>query len=176
MMQMRKGMLLFGLVCLILLSADANAWAVPGPLPEAEMLAASELVALVRVLSATCVAVFHERHEELRRYSAALGILRVRKGSHRRYDTINVRWQDVPRRVLGPWIVPYYPGDKGWTYLTRFGDAYTATWINAADEMDRRGGRLPIIPMQTIWSWSPGALFFRAVTRRRQFAGRDDER
>jgi hypothetical protein len=141
---------LFIVVALCALSADGSAWAVPAPMSPQELMAASDLVALVRVLSVTCVAIIHHGREELCRYSAELGVLRVRKGPCRRYDTVSLEWEEVPGDVVGPWYVAYYAGGKGWTHLKGQEGLYETTWWNATDDWHRRGNpRLPQDLMET---------------------------
>jgi hypothetical protein len=125
--------LLFLSVVTCVMTQSACAYAVPAPMSAEDLLAASDLVTLVRVLSVTCVAIVHRESEDLRRYTAELGLLRVRKGEHRRYDVVEVEWEETPKGVLGPWYVPYYPGGLGWTHLVRGNGTYHTTWWNAAD-------------------------------------------
>src|SRR4051812_6706114 len=46
----------------VLLFSPAPAWAVPAPMSPDDLMAASDLVALVRVLAVTCVGVFKDGH------------------------------------------------------------------------------------------------------------------
>jgi len=100
-----------------------------------ELMAASDLVALVRVLAVTCVGVFKNDHtgENLPSYQAELRIVQVKKGPVHEGDTVVVGWRDIPRGLLGPWVVRYYPGEEVWTHLKRDrqGSGYSTTWWNA---------------------------------------------
>lgn len=135
---------------LIFLASGTSAGAVPAPMSPEELFAASNLVALVRVLSVTCVAIIHGGSEELRRYTAELGLLRIRKGKERWYDVVTVGWEETPAGMLGAWYVAYYPGGKGWAHLQGQDGAYETTWWNGADDWRHRGRRnLPKGLMQT---------------------------
>jgi hypothetical protein len=155
---------LFILIVICVLTADTSAWALPPPMSPAELFAASDLVALVRVLSVTCVAIIHGR-EDLRRYTAELGVLKPRKGELRRYDIVEVQWEEIPRDVLGPWSVAYHPGGKGWTHLVWQDGICGTTWWNAADDWSRRGARkLPQQVMETKRASLPTRAPFRIVS------------
>lgn len=56
----------------VLLFSPAPAWAIPAPMSPHDLMAASDLVALVRVLAVTCVGVFKDGHtgENLPSYQA----------------------------------------------------------------------------------------------------------
>ena len=126
------------------------AWAVPAPMSRAELVAASDLVALVRVLSVTCIGIVHHAGQELRIYSAELGVLKVNKGPVGRYDIVSVRWEETPSDVLGPWYVPYYPGGKAWTHLVWHDGIYDTTWWNGAEWLRRGQLGLPQGVMETV--------------------------
>jgi hypothetical protein len=142
--------LFFGVLMVIIVLPAGSAWAIPAPMSPEELFAASDLVALVRVLSVTCVAIVHHGREDLRRYTAELGLLRVRKGNDRRYDVVTVQWEEIPRELLGPWCVPYYAGGKGWTHLQGQDGFYETTWWNGANNWRHPGKqKLPKKLMQT---------------------------
>jgi hypothetical protein len=117
------------------------AWAVPAPLSPAELIAASDLVALVRVLAVTCIGVWRygETGEDLGSYRARLLILQVTKGPVRKGASVSVTWKEIPRGFLGPWVVRYFPGEELWTHLqyNRDGPGYVSTWWNARGEQVR---------------------------------------
>ncbi len=138
-----------------LLFSPARAWALPGPMSSTELLAASDLVAIVRVLAVTCVDVRKEQTgERLPSYRAELDIIQVRKGLVRKGDTVSVTWREIPKGLLGPWVVRYYPGEEVWTHLQRDpnGSGYLTTWWNARGEQVRPPDTtgLPKTPGQTV--------------------------
>ena len=125
----------------VLLFSPAPAWAVPAPMSPHDLMAASDLVALVRVLAVTCVGVFKDGHtgENLPSYQAELRIVQVKKGSVREGDTVIVGWHEIPRGLLGPWVVRYFPGEEVWTHLQHDyqGSGYSTTWWNARGDQVR---------------------------------------
>jgi hypothetical protein len=154
---MTKIALLF-LIAVCVLVPSTGAYALPAPMSPGALFAASDLVALVRVLSVTCMAISHhqwwnddqQESEDLRHYTAELGLLAVRKGKRRACDVVKVRWDETPKYALGPWYVPYYPGGEGWTYLKSRDGVYETTWWNATDGWRRIGDRrLPQNVMET---------------------------
>jgi hypothetical protein len=140
---------LFLVVLLVVGLSAPSAWAIAAPMSPEDLFAASDLVALVRVLSVTCVAIIHRGSEDLRRYTAELGLLKVRKGNQRRYEVVTVEWEETPAGQIGPWYVPYGLGAKGWTHLQGQDGHYQTTWWNGADNglaVSRK--RLPSTLMQ----------------------------
>ncbi len=121
------------------LLAAAPAAAVPAPKSPEQLLADSDLVARVRVVSVTCTSTWQEERtgETLHGYSAALEILEVKKGSVGVGAVVNVRFKDIPKGIVGRWEVFYYPGEEVWTHLQRDdgGSAYRTTWWNARGEL-----------------------------------------
>ena len=102
---------------------------------EEELVQKSDLVALVRVLSVTRTSVTQDEHsgEELPGYLAKLEVLDVKKGDVKPGETVLVTWREIPKGVLGPWVVRYYPGEEVWTHLSKRsgGATYATTWWNA---------------------------------------------
>ena len=131
---MRPGLHLFAIFAVLLLAA-APALAVPPPKSEAELMKQSDVVALVRVLSVTCTSITkHEKTgEDLPSYLARLEVLTAKKGNVKPGEEILVTWRAKPTKLIGPWAVPYYPGEKVWTHLTlrSGGVTYATTWWNA---------------------------------------------
>jgi hypothetical protein len=122
---------------LILTIAVANpALAVPAPMSDTDLLTKSDLVALVRVLSVTCVSVSEDERtgEPLRNYSANAELIEVIKGDAPKGTDIDITFHDLPKQIVGPWSVFYYPGEMVWTHLVKDGDAYTTTWWNGRGE------------------------------------------
>lgn len=137
---------------LLVVLCPEQAWAIPAPMSPERLLSASDVVALVRVLSVTCVALGERKGEVLRHCHARLGLLQVRKGQYRKFDTLTVFWNQTPRDVLGPWYVPYGPGEKAWTHLRlpQRSSAFETTWWNAKDLIEPARAPMPTGVMQTI--------------------------
>ena len=76
----------------------------------------------------------------------------VRKGKYRKFDTLTVFWNQTPYNVLGPWYVPYGPGEKAWTHLRlpQGGSTFETTWWNAKDQIEPARAQMPTDVMQTI--------------------------
>jgi hypothetical protein len=114
------------------------AFAVPAPMPEAEMMEKSDLVALVRVLSVTCTGVTKDPQTgaDLCSYLANLQVREVKKGDAKKGDEVIVTWRAVPEGTLDTWAVAYYPGEEVWTHLTKRsgGASYATTSLNAKGE------------------------------------------
>ena len=95
----------------------------------------SDLVAVVRVLSVSCTAVTKDdaTGEELPSYLAKVRLLEVKKGDAKEGDEVLLTWRAIPKGVLGPWAVYYYPGEVVLTHLAKKsgGVAYGSTWWNA---------------------------------------------
>jgi hypothetical protein len=102
-----------GLLLLASLIASP-ALALPAPMSDQELMEKSDLVALVRVLSVTCTSITKDEAtgENLPGYLATLQVLDVKKGDAKRGDEVIVTWRAVPKSLLGPWTVYYYPGEE----------------------------------------------------------------
>jgi len=111
------------------------AGAVPPPKSDEELMEQSDIVALVRVMSVTCTSITkHEKTgEDLPGYLAKLRVLEVKKGNVRPGGEVLVTWRAKPKKLIGPWAVPYYPGEEVWTHLVKRsgGVTYATTWWNA---------------------------------------------
>ena len=108
--------LLRWLSLLVFVSAIAGpALALPAPMSEQELMEKSDLVALIRVLAVTCTSIVKDEQtgEELPGYLATLKILEVKKGEAKQGEQVLVTWRAVPKGILGPWAVYYYPGEEG---------------------------------------------------------------
>lgn len=111
-----------GLSLLVLIMLGASpALALPAPMSDADLLAKSDLVALVRVLSVTCVSVSKDEQtgEALRNYSANVELIEVIKGDVAKGAEVTITFEDIPQGLLGPWSVFYYPGEMVWTHLVK---------------------------------------------------------
>ncbi len=113
--------------------AALPALAVPAPMSEQELMEKSDLVALVRVLSVTCTSVVKDEQtgEDLPGYLAKLKVKEVTKGDAKPGDEVLVTWRAVPKSIVGPWTVYYYPGEEVVTHLTKRsgGASYASTWL-----------------------------------------------
>ena len=141
---------------LLLLSVLATpALALPAPMSEQELTDKSDLIATVRVLSVSCTVVTKDDKtgEDLPVYLARLRLLEVKKGDAKKGDEILVTWRAVPKGIVGPWTVYYYPGEVVQTHLVKRsgGVSYGSTWWNAkGDDIKAPDStELPTEPGQT---------------------------
>lgn len=141
---------------LVALCAAVPAIALPAPMSEQELLENSDLVALVRVLSVTCTSVTKDEKtgEDLPGYLARLKVIETKKGDAKKGDEVLVTWRAIPKGLLGPWAVYYYPGEEVWTHLAlrSGGVSYASTWWNAkGDDLKNPDTRdLPTTPGETV--------------------------
>lgn len=139
----------------ILLSLVATAaLALPAPMSDSELLQKSDLVALVRVLSVTCLSVSKDPNtgETLPSYSAKLELMEVVKGEEQKGDMVSVYFHAVPSGMLGPWSVFYYPGEMVWTHLQGRNGDYNTIWWNGRGEIVNKAviTELPTTPGKTV--------------------------
>jgi hypothetical protein len=150
---MREYVLLSSVVLLLALLATP-ALALPAPLSDDELLAKSDLVALVRVLSVTCTAVTKDKMtgQDLPSYSAKAELMEVIKGDEAKGGDVTITFHAIPTGLLGPWAVYYYPGEMVWTHLVRDGEAYTTTWWNGRGDLVSKAviTKLPTKPGETV--------------------------
>ena len=141
------------LLCLALLPSGP-ASALPAPMSQEQLLEKSDLVALVRIKSVTCVSVGKDDRtgEELPSYSASAELIEVIKGEDVKGDTVNITFAAIPTGLLGPWTVYYYPGEMVWTHLVGADGEYTSTWWNARGDMVSKAviTELPTKPGETV--------------------------
>jgi hypothetical protein len=147
--------LLASLVLLLsVTSLAAPAHALPAPMSDSELLVKSDLVALVRVMSVTCLSVSQDpnTHKALPSYSAKLELIEVIKGDEAKGDTVSVYFHAVPSTLLGSWTVYYYPGEMVWTHLQgKNGDYTTTSWNGRGDIVNKAViTELPATPGQTV--------------------------
>jgi hypothetical protein len=148
----------FKVLGLVLVAAGiaTAALAVPAPLSEQELTDKSDLVALVRVLAVTCTTITKDEQtgEELPGYLAKLEVREVKKGDVKPGQSVLVTWRAVPKSIVGPWAVYYYPGEEVWTHLTKRsnGATYASTWLNAKSEIVKSPDikDLPTTPGETL--------------------------
>ena len=147
---MRRLVVTILLVCL----SGSLALTLPAPMSKEELLAKSDLVALVWIKSVTCVAVTKDERtgEDLPSYSARAELMEVIKGEEVKGDTVNITFQAVPTGLLGPWTVYYYPGELVWTHLVGKDGTYTTTWWNGRGTLVSKAviTELPTTPGQTV--------------------------
>jgi hypothetical protein len=128
--------------------------ALPAPMSQEQLLEKSDLVALVRIKSVTCVSVAKDDRigEELPSYSARAELIEVIKGEDVKGDTVNITFAAVPTGLLGPWTVYYYPGEMVWTHLVGADGEYTSTWWNARGNVVSKAvvTELPTKPCETV--------------------------
>jgi hypothetical protein len=148
--------LILSALCLSLALITGPALALPAPMSEQELMEKSDVVALVRVLAVTCTSVTKDEQtgEELPGYIATLKALEVKKGAVTQGEQVLVTWRAVPKGILGPWAVYYYPGEEVVTHLTKRsgGASYASTWWNAkGDDVKAPDSRdLPTTPGETV--------------------------
>jgi hypothetical protein len=144
-----------GLLVLASLAA-LPALALPAPMSEQELTQKSDVVALMRVLSVTCTSIVKDEQtgEDLPGYLATLKVMEVKKGDVQQGEEVLVTWRAVPKGIVGPWTVYYYPGEEMITHLTKRsgGVSYASTWWNAkGDDMKGPDSRdLPTTPGDTV--------------------------
>jgi hypothetical protein len=118
-----------------LLFLTSPALALPAPMSEQELMDKSDLVATIRVLSVSCTAVTKDDKsgQDLPAYLARVRLIDVKKGDAKKGDEILVTWRAIPKDVVGPWTVNYYPGEVVPTHLVKKsgGVSYGSTWWNA---------------------------------------------
>ncbi len=148
--------LILSALCLSLALATGQALALPAPMSDQELMEKSDLVALVRVLNVTCTSLTKDAAtgEELPSYLATLQVLEVKKGDAKRGDEVIVTWRAVPKSIVGPWTVYYYPGEEVVTHLAKRsgGASYASTWWNAkGDDVKAPDTRdLPVTPGESV--------------------------
>src|SRR5262245_20183338 len=137
---MRRLFMLAGLLIGLVFGAGQAA-ALPAPMSESDLLQKSDLVALVRIKSVTCVGVSKDAQtgESLPSYSARAELMEVIKGEDVKGDTVNIDFHAIPTGVLGPWTVYYYPGEMVWTHLIGNDGEYTTIWCNGRGTIVSKG-------------------------------------
>lgn len=148
------------LLCLFGLAAlqARSAFALPAPMPEQELVEKSDLVAVVRVLSVTCTIITKDEKtgEELPSYLARLKVENVKKGEAKPGEEVIVTWRAVPKGIVGPWAVAYYPGEVVLTHLVKKsgGVSYGTTWWNGKDDRLKtpEETELPKTPGETLFA------------------------
>jgi hypothetical protein len=132
----------------------APALALPAPMSKSELLLKSDLVALVRIKSVTCVSVTKDERtgEDLPSWTARAELIEMIKGEEVKGDSVTINFHAIPPGVLGPWTVYYYPGEMVWTHLTGKDGDYTSTWWNARGTLVSKAvvDTLPITPGETV--------------------------
>ena len=144
------------LLCVLLVTP---ALALPAPMSDSDLFVKSDLVALVRVLSVTCLEREPGRADPatLPNYSAKLELIEVIKGDEAKGATVSVSFHAVPNGLLGPWTVYYYPGEMVWTHLEGHNGDYTTTWWNGRGDIVSKAviTELPTTPGETVTLAAP---------------------
>src|SRR5258708_5132018 len=119
-------------LALAVLLAD-RASALPAPMSPADLEKNSDVIATVKVRSVTCTGEVEARGGKVLAYQAKLEVVEVKKGTVKPGDVLTVEWQDIPKGLVGPWKVDYFPGEKVATHLKYDAEkkAYATTWWNA---------------------------------------------
>ena len=143
-------------LALLIVALATPALALPAPMSEQELMEKSDIVAVVRVLSVSCIAITKDDKtgQDLPAYLAKVRLMEVKKGEAKKGDEILVTWRAIPKDALGPWTVYYYPGEEMVTHLTKRsgGVSYASTWWNAkGDDTKSPDTRdLPTTPGETV--------------------------
>ncbi len=115
--------------------------AVPVPKTHEEVAKESDFIGTVRVLAVACTgeAPFPDTEASSQTYQAWLQVVSVKKGAVKANQTLLVSWQDVPKTVMGPWKVEYFPGEEVETKLkwNAARKMYESTWHNAKGKASR---------------------------------------
>jgi hypothetical protein len=130
-----------------------QALALPAPMNAKQLADASDLVALVRVVSVTCTGVKTSKSgKTLHQYKAMLELLEVEKGDHKAGDIVETWFTEVEAVPGGAFSVFYFPGEEVKTHLRGGPDLYEATWWNARGDIRRpaRLAQLPESPGETL--------------------------
>jgi hypothetical protein len=140
----------------LLLLAAAPAMALPAPMSDQDLTEKSDVIAVVRVLSVSCTAITKDGKsgEDLPSYLARVRVLEPKKGDVKEGDELLVTWRAIPKDIVGPWAVPYYPGEVVLTHLVKKsgGVSYGSTWWNAkGDDIKAPASTdLPATPGETL--------------------------
>ena len=122
-------------LALLLVLLVSPALALPAPMSEQELIDKSDIVAVIRVVSVSCTAIIKDDKtgQELPVYLAKVRLVEVKKGDAQKGEEILVTWRAVPKDMVGPWTVNYYPGEVVLTHLVKKsgGVSYGSTWWNA---------------------------------------------
>jgi hypothetical protein len=116
-----------------------RAAALPAPMSDADLQKNSDVIASVRVLAVACTGQVSTTRDKVPTYQAWLSIVKATKGAVKERETVLVQWQDVPKGIVGPWKVEYFPGEEVTTYLKWDAEkrVYTTTWWNAKGKPTR---------------------------------------
>ena len=108
---------------------------------------------LVRVLF-TCTAITRDdfSKQDIANYSANVELMEVIKGDVAKGAEVNIAFHEIPKGLLGPWSVFYYPGEMGVMHLVKDGNDYTTTWWNGRGDVVNKAviTTLPTTPGETV--------------------------
>lgn len=140
-------------LAILLATTGGPALALPAPMSDSDLLLKSDLVALVRIWSVTCVSVTKDAQtgEELPNWSASAELIEVIKGDEPKGSDVTITFHAIPKGLLGPWTVYYYPGEMVWTHLVGKNGTYTTTWWNGRGTLVEKAmiPELPTTPGET---------------------------
>ena len=107
------------LAILLLTLVAPPAPALPPPLSAQELDERSDFVGTVRVLGVTCIGTVEApgNKEQVLAWQAWLQVAATKKGSPEPNETLLVQWQGIPKMLIGPWKVDYFPGEEAATHL-----------------------------------------------------------
>lgn len=120
--------------------------ALPAPMSDQELQQKSDIVGKFRILAVTRSNDIEQFHQTLPTYQAWVQAITIAKGNLQPHDTIIIEWHGLPKGLLGPWQVPYHPGEIVETHLKKNPDGkyyYTSTWWNAANQITSSKIELP---------------------------------
>ena len=125
----------FAVFLAVALATASTARALPAPMSDQDLMDKSDLVAVVKIGSVSCTTVTKDQAsgEDLPAYLAQAKVVEVKKGAAKPGDDIIITWRAVPKNIVGPWTVDYYPGEQVLTHLVKKsgGVSYGSTWWNA---------------------------------------------
>jgi len=153
-LQPHRPFMLRPLIAVLCALLATQALALPAPLSDSDLLVKSDLVALVRVLSVTCLSANQDpqTHETLPSYSAKVELIEVIKGEEPKGATVEIYFHAVPKDLPGSWTVYYYPGEMVWTHLQGHSGDYTTTSWNSRGSIVSKAviTELPTTPGETV--------------------------
>jgi hypothetical protein len=121
------------LAAVAFLAIVGRAVALPAPMSVAELDKNSDVIATVRVLAVACTGQADRGNQKVFVDQAWLSVVKPTKGPVEARETVLVQWRDVPKDVVGPRKVEYFPGEEVVTHLKWHAEkrVYETTWWNA---------------------------------------------
>ena len=131
--------------------------ALPAPLSKEQLLRESTVIARVKVIGVAKVGYV----KNAIKYQAWLKIIKPIKGEVIVNDTIIVTWHRFDKKLIGSWVIDYYPDEELITYLIwdRDEKSYKNISWNSADKIQSSDKKLPINDGEiTLYSESSDSL------------------